>query len=116
MKTSTWTAYSLIGAISAAIIAALCCFGPLVLLGVGLGGAYVSTLTHFEFLRPIGIAVAVIFLGFAFWKLYIIPKGCTIDKPCIKPHWLRIQRVIFWIITVLLLVIITFPWYAHLFY
>ncbi|HAU1249874.1 TPA: hypothetical protein F8R87_08640 [Legionella pneumophila] len=36
------------------ITASLCCIGPLMFLGLGLGSTWISTLTQFEFLRPIG--------------------------------------------------------------
>lgn len=116
MKKLTDAKYYLIGIISAVIAVSLCCFGPLILLGLGLGGAYLSTLTHLEYLRPIGIIFSLVFLVLAFWKLYIVPKSCKIDKPCRNPNWLKNQRIIFWILFVLLIVVITFPWYAHLFY
>lgn len=116
MKNSWQNKGSLLGAIITAIAASLCCVGPLVLLSLGIGGAWISTLTRLEFLRPIGILLTVIFLFLAFWKLYISPKRCTINKPCAKPENLRVQRTIFWIITVLLLLLLAFPWYAFLFY
>lgn len=116
MKKINWEKGSLIGAILATVVASLCCVGPLVLLALGVGGAWVSTLTHLEFLRPIGILITLLFLGVAFWKLYITPKRCSIDKPCANPKLLRIQRIIFWIVTALLLLLLAFPWYACLFY
>tara|TARA_B100000749_G_scaffold278647_1_gene269762 strand:+ start:338 stop:688 length:351 start_codon:yes stop_codon:yes gene_type:complete len=116
MKNTTWTKGSLIGAIIAAVIASLCCIGPLFLLTIGLGGAWVSTLTQLDYLRPIGIIITVIFLILAFWKLYITSKHCSIDKSCASPQILRIQRIIFWIVTVALILLLAFPWYASLFY
>lgn len=116
MKKLTDSKYYLIGIIGAIIAASLCCFGPLILLGLGLSGVYLSTLTHFEYLRPIGIIFAIVFLVLTFWKLYIAPKICKIDQPCKNLNWLKTQRVIFWILFVLLVLVITFPWYAHLFY
>ena len=107
---------TLIGAIAAAIVASLCCVGPLVLLALGIGGAWISTLTQLEFLRPIAIIITLLFLVVAFWKLYITPKRCAVDKPCANPKLLRLQRIIFWIVTILLLLLLAFPWYAFLFY
>ena len=107
---------SLFAAIIAAVAASLCCVGPLVLLALGISGAWVSSLTQLEFLRPIGIIITFIFLVLAFWKLYITPRRCAIDKPCAKPQTLRIQRIVFWAVTVLVLLLLAFPWYAFLFY
>ncbi|WP_244946910.1 mercuric transporter MerT family protein [Legionella israelensis] len=107
---------SLIGAIIAGIAASLCCVGPLVLLALGISGAWISTLTHLEFLRPFGIAITLFFLVLVFWKLYITPRRCSVDQLCGKPTGLRSYRIIFWVVTVLLLALLAFPWYAFLFY
>lgn len=116
MNNSRWTLSALSGAIIGAITASLCCIGPLLLLALGISGAWISTFTQLEFLRPIGIIITLIFLMLAFWRLYIMPQRCSIDKPCAKPNNLRIQRLIFWMITLLLILLLTFPWYAFLFY
>lgn len=106
---------SLIAAIVTAIASSLCCVAPLILLTLGISGAWVSTLTHLEFIRPIGISLTIFFLGLAFWKLYINPKSCSANTLCVQPKVLRCYRIIFWIITVFLVVLMTFPWYAGLF-
>lgn len=116
IKNSKITTGSLIGAIFADIVASLCCVGPLVLLLLGVSGAWVSTLTKLAFLRPITLPMAVVFLGIAFWKLYIAPRTCSLDKSCADSKVLRLQRILFWLVVVVLLGLLTFPWYASLFY
>lgn len=116
MKNSKLAKGSLIGAIIAGIAASLCCVAPLVLLALGIGGAWMSTLTHLEFLRPFAIAITLFFLMLVFWKLYITPRRCSVDKPCGKSTGLRVYRIVFWVVTVLLLALLAFPWYAFLFY
>ncbi|HAU1718442.1 TPA: mercury transporter MerT [Legionella pneumophila] len=116
MTNSRWTIGTLAGAIIGAITASLCCIGPLVFLALGITGAWIGALTQLEFLRPIGIVVTLVFLMLAFWQLYLMPQQCSIDKPCAKPDNLRVQRLIFWVITLLLILLLTFPWYAFLFY
>ena len=116
MNNVRWTKSSLVGAVIAALVASLCCVGPLILLTLGIGGAWVSTLTHLTFLRSVGITITIIFLILAFWELYITPKHCSADKLCSKPPILRIQRIIFWVIAVLTILLLTFPEYAFLFY
>lgn len=110
------TKSALIVAVIATIIASLCCIGPLILLLLGIGSAWVSTLTQLAFLRPIGILLTLLFLGIAFWKLYITPWRCSVDKPCAKPKTLRWYRIAFWVIAVILMGILLFPLYAFLFY
>ncbi len=116
MKPSIGTKSSIWAAIIAAITASLCCVGPLVLLMLGIGGAWVSTLTQLEFLRPFSIVIALVFLFIAFWKLHFSQNKCAIDKPCGTKKGLFLYRIMFWIVSVLILALLAFPMYAHLFY
>lgn len=103
---------SLIAAALAAIGASLCCVGPFVLLMLGVGGAWIGNLTALEPYRPIFIGVVLVFLGLAFRQLYLVPEVCEPDKPCANPVTRRNQRLVFWIVTVILAVLIAFPWYG----
>lgn len=107
---------SLVASVLAAITASVCCVGPLVLLALGVSGAWVSQLTALEPVRPVFIGAALVFLGLAFRKLYLVPQVCESDKPCAEPNNRRKQRVMFWIVAVPLLALLAFPWYASLFY
>ena len=116
MKETKIATSTLVGAVFAAIAASLCCVVPLVLLLLGIGGAWVSTFTKLEFLRPVAVTITLLFLGFTFWKLYMTPRTCAIDQPCAKPSTLKLQRIIFWVVTFVVLLLLSFPWYAPLFY
>ncbi len=112
---SNTTGRSLIAATLAAIGASACCVGPLVLVGLGLGGAWIGNLTALEPYRPIFIAVVLLFLFLAFRRLYLVPVTCTPGDPCAATKTRRNQRILFWIVTVLLLALIAFPYYGTLF-
>ena len=105
----------LVGGILAALVASLCCVGPLVLLTLGVGGAWVSNLTALTPYRPLFIGVTLLFLWLAFRKLYLVPRTCTPGSPCADPAALRNQRRLFWGVTSLLLGLLAFPWVAPLF-
>lgn len=60
-----------IGAGLAAIGASACCVGPLLLVSLGIGGAWMSTLTSMEATRPFFIALTLIFLVLGFRRLYL---------------------------------------------
>lgn len=107
---------SLVASSLAAIGASVCCVGPLVLLALGVGGTWVSALTLMEPLRPLFIGLTLLFLGLAFRKLYLVPQACTPGTPCADPRTLARQRLVFWIITVLLFGLLAVPWLAPLFY
>lgn len=100
----------------AAIGASLCCIGPLVLIALGIGGTWVSYLTALEPYRPIFVVVTLVFLFLAFRKLYIIPRQCAPEDACAIPTVLRNQRIIFWLVTTLLIALLTFPYYGLMFF
>jgi len=100
----------------AAIGASLCCVGPLVLLGLGVGGTWISQLTALEPYSPIFSGITVIFLFLAFRKLYLIPRQCAPDDSCALPSTLRNQRIIFWLVTIILIALLTFPYYGLMFF
>ena len=61
-------------AVVATVAASACCLGPLVLLGLGISGAWISRLTALEPYRPLFIGLTLVFLGYAFYR------GCTGDQ------------------------------------
>jgi mercuric ion transport protein len=110
--------YSLAGAVLAALAASLCCVGPLLLLALGVGGAWASSLRVLEPYRPILIALTLGFLGFAFYRAYRTPAGaaCAPDGSCTVPRGARVSRIALWIITPIILALLAFPYLApHVF-
>ncbi|ALP54844.1 mercury transporter MerT [Candidatus Tenderia electrophaga] len=103
---------TLVGGVIAAIAASTCCIGPLVLLMLGISGSWIGNLSALEPYRPIFIGLTLIFLGLAFRKLYLVPQACAVDAPCARPANLRKQRIAFWVVSVFVLVVISFPWYG----
>lgn len=107
--------HSLLAGALAAIGASVCCVGPLVLLMLGIGGAWVANLTAVEPLRPWFIGVTVLFLGMTFKRLYLQPQVCEPGVACAGPVVLRRQRWIFWIVALALLALLSVPWLAPFF-
>lgn len=107
---------STIAAALAAIGASLCCVAPLVLISLGISGAWISQLTALEPYRPIFSAITLIFLFLAFRKLYLVPRQCAPGDSCALPGTLRNQRIIFWLVTIILIALITFPYYGLAFF
>ena len=106
----------LIAGALAAIGGSVCCVGPLVLLALGIGGAWVGNLTALAPYRPIFIGLTLLFLGLAFRKLYLMPRVCTPGTPCADPPTIKRQRLTFWVVSVLLLGLLGAPQLAPLFY
>lgn len=116
MNSSKSASGSLFAGGLAAVIASVCCLGPLVLLSLGIGGAWMANVTALEPYRPIFVVIALIFLGLAFRKLYLRPAACAPEHACAVPAGRGRQRLIFWIVAIPLLALLAFPWYAPLFY
>lgn len=110
------TSGSLLGGAAAAIGASACCAGPLVLVVLGVGGAWGSRLVALEVYQPYLIAVALVFFGYAFFKLYRQPEACAPGEACAIPAVRRRQRVIFWFVALAAVTLMSFPLYAPLLY
>ncbi|MGH8332309.1 MAG: mercuric transporter MerT family protein [Pseudomonas sp.] len=110
-----WKAKLVAGALSA-MGASVCCVAPLVLLSLGIGGAWVGNLTAMARYRPILVGLTLLFLGLTFRNLYRVSQTCTPGAPCANPRSIRRQWLVFWVVTVLLLALLAVPWFAPLFY
>lgn len=108
----TKTRWGLVGAILAAIAASLCCVVPFVLLAVGIGGAWIGNLSVLAPYRPIFIVISLVFLGFAFYRVYRKPKAeeCEPGSYCANPQSNRINKIVLWLVTVLILGLFAFPY------
>ena len=100
---------SLVAGVLAALGASVCCVGPLVLLALGISGAWIASLTALQPLRPWLIAVTVLFLGQAFRRLYGRPQACEPGAACAEPIVLNRQRWIFWVVALALLALLSVP-------
>ena len=102
----------LILAVFAAIGASACCLGPLLLLTLGIGGAWIGNLTAMQPYSAYFTAATIIILALVFKKLYWVSPSCEQGSLCANPKVLNHQRIIFWLVTVFLIAMVTFPYYA----
>jgi len=100
----------------AAILASTCCLGPLILLSLGISGAWISNLTLLEPYRPIFIGAALVALFFAYRRLFRAPAACTPGEVCAIPQVSATYRLLFWVVAALIVVALAFPYVAPLFY
>ena len=75
MATPKRNVWDIVGAIGAATVASVCCVVPLLLVSLGIGGAWMSYLTALVPYRPFFIAFAVVALGYAFYREYKTSTG-----------------------------------------
>ena len=79
----------------AAILASACCLGPLVLVMLGVSGAWISNLTLLEPYRPLFIGVALVFMALAWRRICRAPTlaQCEPGTVCALPQANRAYRV-----------------------
>jgi mercuric ion transport protein len=109
---------TLVGSALAAILASTCCLGPLVLVALGFSGAWIGNLTALEPYRPIFIAAALVAMALAWRRIYRVAaaEGCAPETACALPRANRIYRIVFWLVGVLVLLAIAFPFIVPFFY
>ncbi len=99
------------GAIISSAIAAACCIGPLVLVLLGLGGGWIAL--AMKPYRPYFLAMTILLLGAAYYLVYRKPVAeCGPGENCTMPRSRRAGVVLLWIVTVLVVLLSTFPYYS----
>lgn len=100
----------------AAILASTCCLGPLILVALGFGGAWIGNLTALEPYRPIFIGAALVAMFFAWRRIFRPARSCKPSEVCAIPQVRGTYRLIFWIVAILVLVALGFPYVMPFFY
>lgn len=90
-----------------------CCVFPLALSFLGASGlAFAASLTPY---RPYFIGLTVLSLAVAFYFTYRPQKDCGPDEACAAPRPRRFQVVFLWVVTVLVLILLVFPYLVPFF-
>ena len=107
-----------IAAVGAALLASLCCIGPVLFVTLGVGAGFA---TRFEPLRPLFTVLTIALLALGFYSVYgrqgstTSAASCDIDGTCAVPRSRRRDRILLWIAALVALVVLTFPqWSAVL--
>lgn len=100
----------------AAILASTCCLGPLLLVTLGFFGAWIGNLTVLEPYRPIFIGAALAALFFAWRRIFRSVHDCRPGEVCALPQVRTTYKLMFWIVAVLVVVALAFPYVLPLFY
>ena len=100
----------------AAILASSCCLGPLILLSLGVSGAWIGNLSLLEPYRPYFIGAALLALFFAYRRVFRPASACKPGEMCAVPHVNLTYKILFWIVAALIVVALSFPYIAPLFY
>ena len=98
-------ALSTLGALGAAFASSLCCTGPLLYVGLGVGG--VGLAGTLEPLRPWFLGGTVLFLAVGFYGTYGRRFQCAADEQSEKKR--RRDRIMLWVGTAFVVLFATFP-------
>ena len=100
----------------AAILASTCCLGPLILIALGVSGAWIGNLAILEPYRPIFIGVALIAMFLAGRRIFRPATDCMPGAVCAITPVRFAYKVIFWVVAVLILVARAYPYIVPFFY
>lgn len=101
-----------IGSIIAAFLASLCCLGPLILAGLGVGAAAFSPLVA---LRPYFLGLSAILLAAGFYFVYRKPKAaaaCEGEACAPTSPTRRLAKPALWLATLAVFALAFFPTYG----
>lgn len=102
------------GGILGAVIASTCCLGPLLLLGLGVSGAWIGSLTTLEPYKYYFSALAIICIGIGLRLIYGKAKPACIDGYCARPGASIFVKTTLWLALGLVLLAVTVniwaPW------
>lgn len=92
------------GGILGALAASSCCILPLVLFGLGIGGAWMGNLTALAPYQPYILAATVGLLGYGYYLVYWKPKAaCADGAACATPLPNRFVKLGLWTAAVLVI-------------
>ena len=100
----------------AALLASACCLGPLVLITLGVSGAWISKLSVLEPYQPIFIGAALVALFFAGKRIWRPVAHCTPGEVCGLPRVRLGYQILFVGVCGLLLAALLLPLIAPWFY
>lgn len=91
------------GGVIGAILASSCCIAPLLLLSLGVSGAWMGNLTALAPYQGYFIVITLGFLAAGFWYVYWKPKkACEKDSYCATPSSDRVVKIALWVATALI--------------
>lgn len=96
------------GGFTAAVVASLCCIGPLVAVFLGIGS--IAAFSVFEVYRPYLIGLSIALIAFAFYTTYRKREIKCEDGTCKLESGSKLMKTSLWSVTMLTLLAIAVPY------
>lgn len=110
------SAAGLAGAALVALTSVACWSVPLILVSIGITGAWMSTFTLLAPYKSLLIGASLVCLAYAWFSIYR-PQGADgHEAPCVAPPGSRMSRALFWLVSALVLGAIVSPYLVPLFF
>lgn len=100
----------------AAVLASICCLGPLLLVALGFSGAWIGDLRSLEPYRPVFIGVALVAMVVAYRSIFRPREACRPGEVCALPQVSHLYKNLFWVVAALVCVALAFPYVLPWFY
>jgi mercuric ion transport protein len=111
----TWAAIG--GGLAGALAASACCVVPLVLLWLGISGAWIANLTALSAYHEYFIAVSVLLLCGGYYFVYVKSAGeCEEGHTCARSLPDRLVKSSFWFAVIMVSIAAIFPYLVTLYY
>ncbi|WP_306131933.1 mercuric transporter MerT family protein [Roseivivax marinus] len=108
---ATHTRLAALTGLVGALGASSCCVLPLILVSLGVSGAWIGALTALEPLKPLFLTVAILALGWGFRRIYR-RRVCVPGETCSRPMPDRLVKSALWLSTGLVAAALAWGWIA----
>ncbi len=109
--------FAAIAGVLGAVLASSCCVIPLLLVTLGVSGAWIGNLSALDPYKGYFAVITLGFLGAGFWQVYFKKDlTCEDGSYCANPIAGRVTKVTLWVAAALVLSALTIDWWAPLFY
>lgn len=114
LKEKQWISIS--AAIAGGLTASACCILPLILISVGISGAWISNLTALAVYQGWILLVSGVMLALSFYFIFYSSRNaCDDGSTCAKPKSRALVKFSFYLATLLILLATFFPYLIQYF-
>jgi len=111
----TWATVG--GGLAGALAASACCVVPLVLVWLGISGAWIANLTALAAYHEYFIGASILLLCGGYYFVYMRrTQACASGETCAAPLSDRLVKVSFWFAVAMVTIAALFPYVANYFY